>query len=622
MCGIAGYVGSRPVDASAIDAALAGLHHRGPDGRGTVTVPFGAGSATLLHTRLAIIDLDERSNQPFRSDDCVLTYNGEVYNYTELRAELADLGHTFVTTSDTEVVVKAWRQWGSACVERFEGMWAFALVDLRNDTVFLSRDRFGEKPMFFNVGEGGLWFASDVATLSALSGKQFAANLDHVRRYLVNGYKSLFKHPDTFFEDVRSLPPATSIELRAGDDVAKAAAQPRRYWTLKYAPRSMSAGEARDGVAEHLFRAVQLRLRSDVPVAFCLSGGVDSSTLAAVAVKKFNADVTAFSIIDQDERYDERDNIEANVRAIGCRHVAIPTSRLSFVERLERQSAGRSAPVATISYYVHNFLSEAMHEAGYKVAVSGTAADELFSGYYDHYNFWLAQMRGRADFEALLEDWYNGCGRVVRNPVLRDPMSFAEDPGRRDHIYLDRDYFNNFMISPCPEDFFETAYTDDTLRNRMLNELFEESVPVLLQEDDSNSMQYSVENRSPYLDSALAEFIYSVPSEHLIGDGCMKRLLRDAGEGLVPDQVRLDKVKKGFNASIDSLLDRDDPDVVDRLLADGPIFDIVRRDAVEKFLTSDLTDNSFSKFMFSFISARLFLDGLRNDGSASRRHAA
>ena len=198
----------------------------------------------------------------------------------------------------------------------------------------------------------------------------------------------------------------------------------------------------------------------------------------------------------------------------------------------------------TISYYVHDFLSEAIAARGYKVAISGTGADELFTGYYDHYGFWLAAMADRPDFETLLADWRAGYGSVVRNPVLRDPATFRRNPDERSHIYLDRDVFNALLREPLDEDFIETRYTADTLRNRMLNELKHESVPVILREDDLDSMRHSIENRSPYLDRELARFLFTVPPEHLIHDGMPKWLLRAAGAGVVPDAVRLDRRKR------------------------------------------------------------------------------
>ena len=196
----------------------------------------------------------------------------------------------------------------------------------------------------------------------------------------------------------------------------------------------------------------------------------------------------------------------------------------------------------------------------------------------------------------------------MRNPVLKDPLAFAKNPAERGHIYLDRDLFQSMMRVPLDEDFSEKRYCVDELRNRMMNDLFEEIVPVILREDDLNSMRYSVENRSPYLDRDLVSFAYSVPVEHLVQDGMPKWLLRAAGRGVAPPEILFDRRKRGFNASIDSLLDRRDPAVRERLLAPSRIFETVDRAAFEVWMDSDLTDNSVSKFMFSFVSAKLFLE--------------
>jgi asparagine synthase (glutamine-hydrolysing) len=192
--------------------------------------------------------------------------------------------------------------------------------------------------------------------------------------------------------------------------------------------------------------------------------------------------------------------------------------------------------------------------------------------------------------------------------VLQDPLVFQKRPDERGHIFLNAELFAGFLTAPFGEGFEETAYSDNLLRLRMLNELFHECVPVILHEDDLNSMMVSVENRSPYLDRGLTEFLFRVPPEHLIKDGYAKFLLRAAVKGLVPDSVRLDKRKRGFNASIDSLIDRKNPKTREKLLDDSPIFELVRRDAVERFLDADMTDNSFSKFLFSFVSAKTFMD--------------
>jgi asparagine synthase (glutamine-hydrolysing) len=614
MCGIAGSIGPTLPNQDRINAALKALDNRGPDANGFFTAQAGDNQVCLVHTRLSIIDLDPRSDQPFKRDGLVLIYNGEVYNYLEIRKNLEAKGHKFTTDSDTEVVLKSYLEWGSDCFSRFEGMWALAILDTRKGTVILSRDRFGEKPLYtWNVA-GTLYFASEIKALAALSGRRPNVNQDHITRYLVNGYKFLFKKPIGFFENIHEFPVATYAELSSPTEPS-----PKRYWNLIYNPNSMTMADAIDGARERLFKSVELRLRADVPLAFCLSGGIDSCTLAGIAAKHFNHDIHCFSIIDSDERYDERENIRTMVENLGCKHLELHTSIDGFFDRMERLVNDHDAPVGTISYYVHSYLSEAIHEHGYKIAVSGTAADELFTGYYDHYSMWLAYMKVNTDtnFDTLIDDWKNSYGAAVNNPKLQDPLAFLKNPGQRDHIFLDTEIFESFLCRDFHEDWIEQIYCDDLLRNRMMNELFHESVPFILNEDDANSMSWSVENRSPYLDRDLTEFMYTVPNEHLIKDGYAKWLLRAAGEDVLPNSIRQYKRKHGFNASITSLVDRNDPETKDRLLSESSIFDIVDRSAIEGFLDSSMESNSFSKFLFSFISAKLFLDGQQAVGSPS-----
>lgn len=608
MCGIAGSIGLTRPGPERRRRALDALKARGPDAEGEFSATFCDVQVSLLHTRLSIIDLDPRANQPFARDGLVMVYNGEVYNYLEIRQDLERLGHTFSTSSDTEVVLKAYQTWGPDAFDKFEGMWALAILDPERGLV-LSRDRFGEKPLYTQIVDGTLYFASEISALAALSGRRPRIDQTHAMRFLVNGYKAANKTPRTFYEDVGVFPHASWALLTKGE-----APRPQAYWQLSYQPREMSEQEALDETRRLLERAVKLRLRADVPLAFCLSGGVDSTALASIAAKTFGQDIHCFSIIDDDPRYDESANIDAVVQDLGCTVTKAHTTTDGFFERLDSLVAYRREPVFTISYVIHSQLSENIRANGYKIATSGTAADELFTGYYDHYSMWLAEMSaeyqaaGRTDFQTLVDDWKQSYGAVVRNPLLQDPLAFAKNPAQREHIFLNQDVFENLLAQPFHEDFTESHYSDNLLRNRMMNELFHESIPVILREDDANSMRCSVENRSPYLDRQLAEFLYTVPSRYLIKDGYAKWLLRAASEGALTDQVRLDQTKKGFNASILSLVDVKDPDTRDRLLADGPIFDVLDRNKIATLLDSEDWPNSMSKFLFSFISTQTFMD--------------
>lgn len=604
MCGIAGYIGRSRPNEDKIQRALASMNQRGPDAKGELTIDEPGGSVVLLHARLSIIDLDPRSNQPFNRGPVQLVFNGEIYNYLEIRSELEQLGHQFSTDSDTEVLVYSYLQWGTACTDRFEGMWAFALYDERNQTLMLSRDRFAEKPLYMHRTSDGIFFASEVKTLMQLSGKKFEINHDHVMRYVVNGHKALYKTDQTYFHEVEELPVATNQIVRLDGSFSLS-----KYWTPALNEQSMSMEEAIAGTRERLIDSVKLRMRSDVPLAFCLSGGVDSASLVSIAAKEFNVTAHTFSIIDNDHRYDEFENIQATIDDTGCESTKIILSPgEENIDRLESLVAYHDAPVATISYFVHSFLSEQIAKNGFKISISGTAADELFTGYYDHFVLHLYEMRNHPDFQRYKSEWETYPLQFVRHPDFRKFDLYFDNPGKRDHIYLNNEEFRSMLNNDFNEPFTETKYCDSLLRNRMMNELFNEVVPVILHEDDLNSMMFSIENRSPFLDRSLFEWAYSIPSSLLIDQGYNKHILRESMKGILNDQVRLSREKKGFNASINSIFDFNNPKHRSYFLDDSSIFEYFNREKIEHLLNKGDYPNSYKKFLFNFINAKIFLE--------------
>jgi asparagine synthase (glutamine-hydrolysing) len=371
----------------------------------------------------------------------------------------------------------------------------------------------------------------------------------------------------------------------------------------------MTFVEAVAGVRERLIRSVELRLRADVPLAFCMSGGVDSNALIAVAKRVFDYDVHGFTIVNSDARYEEADMVDLAVRELGVRHTAIPVATAGFLPNLRTLVRQHDAPVYTITYYAQWRLQEAIANAGYRISISGTAADELFSGYYDHHLAYLQEIKAdHVHHAASLTAWQTHVRPLVRNPYLGNPDLFVENPEFRDHIYLDAEEFSRFLTIPWKEPFFETRYSDRLLRNRMMNELFHESVPVILHEDDLNAMYYSVENRSPFLDRGLFEFCNSIPTRHLINDGKAKAILREAVRGIAPDGIIDNPRKVGFNAPVLDYLDVNDPDVRSYLLDDSPIYGFVRKDRIEQLIEKRNLRNSESKFLFYFVNCKVFLE--------------
>ena len=552
MCGIAGYWGVKPPPDEAIAATLELMKRRGPDHQEAWSADAADGrKVCLLHARLSIIDLDARSNQPFTIGNTTIVFNGEIYNYVELREKLVARSIELRTSSDTEVLLHYYRLYGEDCVRYFEGMWSFAIYDGARQALFLSRDRFAEKPLYLLRASHGIYFGSEVKFLGALAKTSLRPNIEQVKRYLALGYKALYKTPRTFFDGVEELRYAENLTV-GPDTVGK----PHRYWVPEPQRNdSMTLQEAIEGARACLLESMRIRIRSDVPLAFCLSGGVDSSALVSIAAKVLGCRLETFSIVDEDERYNEEDNVLATVRDVGCAHQLLRIPQTDVIARLTDLISYHDAPVATITFYVHSLISEAVNRAGYRVAFSGTSADELFTGYYDHFLLQLHEVRGDPDYADYLRDWQQHIAVFVRNPVLRDPDLYAKDPLFRDHVFDGSAELAEFLIAPSPPDFVEENYSSELLRNRMLNELFHEATPVILHEDDLNSMRYSIENRSPYLDTGLFNFASSIPPRHLIRNGFGKYVLREAVAGILNDTVRLDRRKRGFNASINSMVD-------------------------------------------------------------------
>jgi asparagine synthase (glutamine-hydrolysing) len=605
MCGIAGFFGARHIPDEAVQSCLRLMGRRGPDAAGVQR--FGAASgcqALLLHTRLSIIDLDPRSNQPFQVGKQWIVLNGELYNYLEMRERLAADGARFRTRSDTEVFLTAIERDGWQVLDQAEGMWALAVYDEDRGSLTLCRDRFGEKPLYVVRAPEGLYFGSEPKFLFALMGRRLPVNSEHLCRYLVNGYKAIYKTKAGFFQGLEEVPPAGLLHVDAQGNETET-----RYWTPRYHPiESMSYDDAVTGVRERLIRSLRMRLRSDVPFAFLMSGGVDSNALIGLAKRVCGADVHGFTIMNMDERYDEREIVEQAVRDLDIRHTAVPITPERFLERLRELVRYHDAPVFTITYYVQWLLMQHVHASGYKISISGTGADELLSGYYDHHLMHLAEIKDSPVYGPTLESWRRHIQPLVRNPYLSNPDLFVKQPEFRDHIFLNQEGFAAYLTRPFQEPFSEERYASSLLRNRMMNEMFHEAVRVILHEDDLNAMFYSIENRSPFLDRDLFEFCYSIPTVYLMRDGFNKVILRDAVRGVAPDCVVNERRKVGFNAPVLSFLDTGDPRVCEELLADSPVFDLIQREKIRELLAKDSLPNSESKFLFYFVNTKMFLE--------------
>jgi asparagine synthase (glutamine-hydrolysing) len=532
-----------------------------------------------------------------------LTLNGEIYNYREIRKELEEKGVQFHTSSDTEVLLKGLYTYGWSILNKLEGMWAIAVYDENNDRLTLCRDRFGEKPLSYIKTTDGIFYASEVKILEKLSGTILVPNKLQLQRFLINGYKSLYKTTETFFEGVIDVP-AKSL-LHFNDD---GSIDTEVYWKPNIEiNESIDFSEAVKQSREKLVRSLDLRMRADVPLAFSLSGGVDSVSLVSLAKRELNVPVHGFTIRNSDPRYEEWELVDKVVNELKIEHTYVDLSTIGFLENLRTMISHRNTPVLTITYYVQWLLMKTISQKGYRVVIGGAGADELYTGYYDHHLFYIASLNGKPR-ENAIELWRLNLMQFIQNPFLSNPNLFIQEPNFRDHVYLDSNLYKTFLNSKFLENFSEKKYHVDLLKNRMLNELFEEIIPVIMHEEDLNAMNFSIENRSPYLDRELFETTLKFPTRLMVNNGRAKAILRESVRGIAPDEVIDNARKIGFNAPIENLLDLNNSGIKKQILSDSPIFEIVNKKSISDFLEKRNLTNSESKFLFSFLSAKLFLE--------------
>ena len=559
MCGIAGIFGPGPVAAgrNTVAGMLGSLRHRGPDGEGTLERTWGDSTLVLGHRRLAIIDLSAAAAQPMSSADGNLhvVLNGEIYNHVELRQELESQGRRFRTRSDTEVLLEAWATWGRSALDRIVGMFAFAIFDERRRVLILARDQFAMKPLYYALAGRQLAFASEIPPLLAIPGVGRAADPGPLADFVA---RAVNNHPGrTLFADVREIPGAHLAELSLD---APRTVVPQCYWHPPVRQsHDLALPEAAASVREMLEESVRLHLRSDVPLGLLLSGGQDSSALVAMTRKVLGADaeIHTFSYRGGGEAFDEGPFIDATraaTRAIGHDVSLAPAD---WAATLPSLVAAQGEPFGSPVIYVQRRLFGEAAAHGIRVVLDGQGSDEYLAGYDKFRAARLASLLrvgSLGKFVRAARGYAGGGhGRAALWGALR-LRSPAVGRFRRGVAFplLDTNWMRRAHAELSGS--FEPA-GPDLLRAMLGAELGGPSLPWLMRYADRNAMAFSVENRLPFLNPRLVEFVLGLPEEHFIaGDGIGKQLLREAMHGLVPDQVLRRRTRVGFDVPLDDWL--------------------------------------------------------------------
>ncbi len=571
MCGITALIDSTgATDAvTLIGRMTTALAHRGPDdhgfwgwdGRGRPrtsrdTGPLAGSSVCLGHRRLSIIDLSETGHQPMSSHDGRLhiVFNGEIYNYVELRQELIALGHEFRSTSDTEVLLTAWCVWGQATLARLIGMFAFALVDLDARTMTLARDQFGIKPLYYVLHNGVLAAASEIKALWQLPGLPRRANPARLYHYLRSGWTDFGN--ETLLHDVHQLMPGHVVTLAIDRPLL---VTPTCYWRLSPCERPDRSLTENAAELRRLFLdSVRLHLRSDVPIGSALSGGIDSSAIvAAIHHIEPNQEIHALSFVPPDPDLSEEKWIDlVGSHTAAHVHKTSPTEQ-DLVNDLDHLVRTHDEPFGSTSIYAQYSVFRLARARGIKVMLDGQGADELFAGYRPYLGHRLASLLQLRQFANALRLIRNARRLPGSDPTLCHTALGKNVPAQLKRLlrpkpsippwldirwFVERNVSQDAVPSSVPESGPGHALRDELQRTLTLT-----SLPMLLRFEDRNSMAHSIESRVPFLTPAMAEFALSLPEEHLLSlHAQSKAVLRQALHGIVPAAILQRRDKIGF----------------------------------------------------------------------------
>jgi asparagine synthase (glutamine-hydrolysing) len=569
MCGIGGITshGDARVSPSAIAKLKERISHRGPDGQ---AVWYSAdGQTALAHARLSILDLSVAADQPMLSS-CgryVIVYNGEIYNFLELARELEGMGRVFRTRSDTEVLLEAWSVWGAKMVHRLNGMWAFAIYDNVSRSLFLSRDRFGVKPLYYYADDEWFIFASEAQAIHRLIPRKVEPNRDFLRVVAQSGIYA--PDPDTtYLSKVRSLIPGGNLCVSGGKTSLT------RWYFLG---RCAVPSNFNDQVSE--FRALledacRIRMRSDVPVATCLSGGIDSSSIVSLLAdpRISSGDRETYSHHSFTASFPGTDLDEAAQAAVVARGTGTKLDtyiiKCPTATTLELAMSECDGPMPSLAFFPIWALYKHVKHSGISVTIDGQGADEMLGGYYLGYaglkSAWqrknvarmLDMSRTYSALTPTAATWVSNDLTSLRREIIGGGLATLKAPVRR--------WIGRPDIPPQPPRYdlsfvpIDASYVDsnadDELSRALLSQFFFNPLPFFLHQFDRAAMAHGVECRMPFMDYRLVEFSFSLPTDSRVGRGHTKRILREAMRGTVPETILSNRTKTGFGAPLQDWL--------------------------------------------------------------------
>jgi asparagine synthase (glutamine-hydrolysing) len=545
MCGIAGIISSKPNKLQDVQQMISCLSHRGPDGE--ASWQNNSGNIALGHARLSVIDLSEAANQPMHYlNRYTIVHNGEIYNYKELRQQLASKGYQFASQSDTEVILAAYDNWKADCLDYFDGMFAFAIWDEAEQALFAARDRFGEKPFYYTHTEDGLQFASEIRSFSKTgTDKTYNGNL--LLQYIANGFvQDAMDAGATFSKEIKKLPARHYLRFSAATNELNIVP----YFDIDKSTISISATDAIQEFKRLFFSSVERRLRSDVPIGTSLSGGLDSSSVVAAIdhLKQTGSVQQAFTASFPGFEKDETQLASIVAKQFGLQHFTVTPTEQDLITDLERFLAQHDEPVSSSSVYAQYKVYELAKQQGVKVILDGQGADEILSGYTKYIHWYLQQLYSTRS-TALNKEIaaFDSTGFNIKNKLAAKFPSWAAVQLEKKALKKQRNHFftNDFVEEHLSRSsIYKPAVR--SLNDILYFDIFNGGLEELLRNADRNAMAHGIEVRLPFLNHELVQFAFSLPSSFKMHNGYTKYILREAMDDMLPKEITWRKDKIGF----------------------------------------------------------------------------
>ena len=555
MCGISGFFGDSKLTPSniVINKTLNVMQNRGRDGQGKYTNNFGKKSLSLLHSRLAIIDPNSRSDQPFQDKDGIIVFNGMIYNYLSIRKKLEEKNITFKTNSDTEVLLKFLNCYGIKNIDMLDGMWSFAYFDIKKKKLFLCRDRFGEKPLFYFKDKSNLIFGSYYDyILNLYKNTKFTLNFSKIKNFIRHSWKFTYnlENGETFFKNILSLEPGSYVSMDSLGRFKK-----KKFWNplITKINYKQNYNTSKNHLKSKYKDIIKKRLISDYPVACLLSGGIDSSSIVSTSAKYLKKKITCFSADSDDKNYDEKKLIKKTVNKykLNSNFVKPIKSNLYNLNIVKDLVFNTGNMLPTSTWLIFYYLTKKISKKNYKVLLSGVGGDEFFSGYYIHHLHYLYSIKNQSNFKKKLNEWKKHIVPHIRSENLKDFNLYKKNIKNFDLAFMDRVDTYKYFKKNQKHESKKKLYYKNHHKNELYKDIMFHSLQGQLPYLDIVSMYNNIESRAPILSNDLFKLAFSYPNDFLHRKGFGKAIFRDSLKSNVDEEILKNSEKIGFFLGLD-----------------------------------------------------------------------